>query len=884
MPESTDIQVLHIDDEPDFVELAADMLEREDSRFFVETATSPSDGLDRLAAGDFDCVVSDYDMPGKNGIEFLETLQEQYPDLPFILYTGKGSEEVASDALSAGATDYLKKQSGTDQYELLANRIQNAVKQSRAQQRAAELERIRTLVNEINQTHVRVDSRSAAEARVCEIISESDPYLFAWVGEVDSETDRVEPRAWAGVERDYLDEITVTTDDTPTGRGPVGTAIQERRVAISQNVQEDPEFEPWREAALERGYQAVAAVPLKYKDTLYGTLAVYSGRPNAFSEEERELLAELGDDLGHAIHGFAVQRNLERFKNAVEYSGYAIYVTDTDGTIEYVNPAFETITGYTADEALGRNPRIFKSGELSDGYYEELWETLLDGAVWEEEVTNRRKNGELYYAHQTIAPILDEDDDIGAFVAIQVDITEQKEREQELRDLKDRFKTLFEKAPEEIAIHDTNGDILAVNQQEIEKLGYSRDDLTSMHVADFQAEYSRDELQKLWDGMGAGETKRVEGKHEQKDGSTYPVAVWMNKIGISGTQRILAFVRDITERKEREKKLQRYQYAYESSLNGVAIAGLDGELQNVNPAFLDLAGYDDRDEVIGQPMTDVLWKHPEQAAKALETVEQKGCWEDEVEAVRPDGTTFSTRVVASYVTNDDGEPIGILSAFSDNSEQKEREQQLRREKERLDEFARVVSHDLRNPLHIAQARIELAEEKCDTEHLDAAARGVEQGLDLLEDLLELARAGQEISETEPVVVSDLADTCLNAVDTADTTVVVDLTSALRADRTRLCQLLDNLFRNAVEHGGEDVTVRIGSLPEGFYVEDDGPGIPEDEREDIWEAGYSKTKDGTGFGLSIVYEVVEAHDWNIRITESSDGGARFEITGVEVIAD
>ena len=127
------IHILHVDDEPDFAEVTATFLEREDDRFTVKTATSAPDGLEQLGT-DIDCVVSDYDMPGQTGIEFLRTVREENPELPFILFTGKGSEEVASDAISAGVTDYLQKESGTDQYTVLANRIANAVEQFRAQE------------------------------------------------------------------------------------------------------------------------------------------------------------------------------------------------------------------------------------------------------------------------------------------------------------------------------------------------------------------------------------------------------------------------------------------------------------------------------------------------------------------------------------------------------------------------------------------------------------------------------------------------------------------------------------------------------------------------------------------------------------------------------
>jgi len=119
------IRVLHVEDDPDFGELTATILEREDDRFALERATSATDGNAHLEERQFDCVVSDYDMPGTHGIEFLTFVREQYPELPFILFTGKGSEEVASDATSAGVTDSLQKEGGTDQYAVLANRITN---------------------------------------------------------------------------------------------------------------------------------------------------------------------------------------------------------------------------------------------------------------------------------------------------------------------------------------------------------------------------------------------------------------------------------------------------------------------------------------------------------------------------------------------------------------------------------------------------------------------------------------------------------------------------------------------------------------------------------------------------------------------------------------
>ncbi|MEF8814021.1 MAG: response regulator [Halovenus sp.] len=133
--ESDTIRVLHVDDDPDVTELTGLLLERADEDFTVVGETSVVEGLNRLREEEFDCIVSDYDMPNTDGLEFLDIVRERYPDLPFVLFTAQGNEEIASEAIAAGATDYMQKGGGTEQYEVLANRIRNGVEQYRAQQR-----------------------------------------------------------------------------------------------------------------------------------------------------------------------------------------------------------------------------------------------------------------------------------------------------------------------------------------------------------------------------------------------------------------------------------------------------------------------------------------------------------------------------------------------------------------------------------------------------------------------------------------------------------------------------------------------------------------------------------------------------------------------------
>ena len=274
------------------------------------------------------------------------------------------------------------------------------------------------------------------------------------------------------------------------------------------------------------------------------------------------------------------------------------------------------------------------------------------------------------------------------------------------------------------------------------------------------------------------------------------------------------------------------------------------------------------------------------------------------------GTSFALAIVSSLGTGLAlGGIIGIYAVRLRRANA-----QLRAQNERLDEFASIVGHDLRNPLNTLSISLELAERTGDEEHFERATRSVDRMEGLIDDLLALARQGESAGEPEPVSLAAVTDDARDTVETGDATVTVTEDLTVRADRSRLRQLLENLLRNAVEHGStspgsqapEDavehgspnsrgeipehpiqyvgtVTITVGAIDDrGFYVADDGPGIPDDERGQIFETGYSTAGSGSGIGLAIVKRIVDAHDWEITVTDSEAGGARFEITAVETV--
>jgi PAS domain S-box-containing protein len=228
-----------------------------------------------------------------------------------------------------------------------------------------------------------------------------------------------------------------------------------------------------------------------------------------------------------------------------------------------------------------------------------------------------------------------------------------------------------------------------------------------------------------------------------------------------------------------------------------------------------------------------------------------------------------------------------------------RERELARQNERLEEFASVVSHDLRNPLSVAIGHLELARSADDPavaeDHFGRVERAHDRMDDLITDLLSLARQGQTVGETERVSLQEVAERAWRSVETGAATLAVAGDRTLPADPERLTALFENLFRNSVEHGstgsrpeagdvaghaGSDVAVTVGATDDGFFVADDGPGVPPADRDRVFEHGYSTAGSGTGFGLNIVRSIARAHGWEVSLTESADGGARFDVTGVD----
>ncbi|MFQ5612121.1 MAG: PAS domain S-box protein [Anaerolineae bacterium] len=299
--------------------------------------------------------------------------------------------------------------------------------------------------------------------------------------------------------------------------------------------------------------------------------------------------------LREALHNSErrqAEEQLRKFSRAVEQSASAVIITDVKGDIEYVNPRFTTMTGYTAEEVIGQNPRILNSGETPGDEYKRLWETISAGGEWLGEFHNKKKNDEFFWVSTSISPIRNSEGVITHFLGIQEDITARKEAEAALRESERRFRLLLGSSPDSIVIYDLEGKTAYVNPAFTQTFGWTPAEVLSRRL-DFIPEEKQAELQQvieraLRDGVApAFETKRLTKSGEKLDVSVSG-AVFFDDDG----QPVGSFVilRDISERKRVEEAIRR-QNAYLAALHEIALGLISRlELDDLLEALVTRAG------------------------------------------------------------------------------------------------------------------------------------------------------------------------------------------------------------------------------------------------------------------------------------------------------
>ncbi|MCX6134926.1 MAG: PAS domain S-box protein [Ignavibacteriales bacterium] len=422
-----------------------------------------------------------------------------------------------------------------------------------------------------------------------------------------------------------------------------------------------------------------------------GTMFPVEIRLSSMSPAQPELIIAVVRDVTERRRS---EKALRMQSAALEAAANAIVITDCDGVVEWVNQAFVTLTGYTLEESVGRNPReLVKSGKHDQQFYKDLWDTILAGGTWRGQIINRRKNGSLYSEEQTITPLCDVDGKVSHFIAIKEDITERQRTEDLLAESERKFKWLFDYAPVAYHVLTPEGTIWNVNVRWCESLGYSKDEALGKSVFDFITESERSIARASFETKKKDISSirtRNERRYVSKDGvvKTFLVGDFVTVDSQGKITSVQTTMEDITERKKIEHDLrlseERFRSVWDNSADGMRLTNREGRIIDANASFCKLVRIP-REELLGNvlsaayqregPDDDLRLYH--QRFDASETISNLFG-----SATLRDGESIDLDISSSFIESAGQEKL-LLSLFRDVTEKRKSEKRLEDERNLL---------------------------------------------------------------------------------------------------------------------------------------------------------------------------------------------------------
>lgn len=620
---------------------------------------------------------------------------------------------------------------------------------------------------------------------------------------------------------------------------------------------------------------------------------------------------------------------------ALEASANAIMITDTAGNIQWVNPAFTSLTGYSAAEITGKNPRVLKSGRQKREFYKDLWDTILAGKTWHGVLVNKRKDGSIYLDEQTITPVLDSQGRVANFIAVKQDITERRRAEEALRESEDRYRALAEASHDMISLLDADGQIRYTNQFAAAQFGALPQELIGKNIADiFPPEVAARQLANIRKTLAEGEPLYVEAP-VRFGGSPIWLGSWLTPTSIQQGKAALIASRDITERKRAEEALreseERFRLALENS--PIVVFNQDLELRytwvyNPHPGFTP-------ETVLGK--TDAELLSAEDAAHLTQIkrrVVETGVTAREQVRTTIGGEAFFYDLTVEPVRGAAGKIVGVTCASVDTTAQSRAEEEIRklnveleeRVRERtaelksangeLEAFAYSVSHDLRAPLRAIDGFSRILLETHTASLNEEGARYFNLIRDnarrmgqLVDDLLAFSRLGKQPLKKEtvsPLVIVSRALEELHAEqDGREVELIIGDLPDCEADPALLKQVFLNLLSNALKYtrAREKARIEVGALTISdfrsqiadwdsyplkseilnlnskiYFVRDNGVGFDMKYADKLFgvfqRLHRAEEYEGTGVGLAIVQRIVHRHGGQVWAEAEVDKGATF----------
>ena len=611
------------------------------------------------------------------------------------------------------------------------------------------------------------------------------------------------------------------------------------------------------------------------------------------------------------------EEQLRKLSHAMEQSPVSIVITDLQGRIEYVNPKFCALTGYTLDEVRGQNPRVLKSGETPPATYRQLWETILAGREWRGEFHNKKKTGELYWESASLSPVVDETGRITHFLAAKEDITERKRVEEALRNSEIKYRTLFESSVDGILIADLETKVFKyANPTVCRMLGYAAEELRTVGVSDIHPKDALPHVVAEFEAMARGEKAlATDLPCLRKDGTLVYANVNATKVTIDGRQCLVGFFRDITERKRAEEALRASQQLIEGILNAmpVRVFWKDKNLVYLgcNAVLARDAGFAEPKDLIGKDDFQMGWREQAELYRADDRqVIESGCSKLLIEEPQttPAGENITLLSSKLPLRGSKGEISGVLGTYMDITERKRLETQLFQSQklETVGKLAGGIAHEFNSILTaiIGQSELLLGDLPAGsplaqnaTEISQAAGRAAT----LTRQLLAYGRKQflqPETLDLNRVITSMEGMFHLLMDGEVDTQIVAAPgLQAVKVDAGQIEQVIVNMAinaRDAMPNGGKltletaNVTLdqeqvsRFPELKAGEYVmlaiTDTGAGMSEEVKARVFEPFFTTKSvgQGTGLGLSTCYGIIKQSGGHINVDSEPGRGTTFKI--------
>ena len=503
------LQFLHVDDDTSVLQVSKMILESENN-FLIETATSVDEAFTKLKTRPYDAIICDYEMPIKNGLEFLKELKERNIDVPFILFTGKGREDVAVKALNLGADSYVNKNGSPETvYCELADAIAKSVERKRSRKLLAESEyKYRKLVE-----------RSIQGIMIAQGLPPHVAFANASIGKM---------LGYSFEEFTSLSPVEVAALVYFEDR----TLFFKRFRNRLEGKQDNSSFE----------FRAVRKDGLIIWLEAFGIRVEYDGRP--------AVQATFLDITERKKAEEALRFSEEKFRAYVENSPVAFFVANSDGNYEQINDAACNLLGYSRNELLKMNIFNVLFDELIP-FGVEQFAFLKENGKSVMEIALRRKDRRPVYVVLHGVKLPD-----GKLMAICENITERKKAEEALVKSEANYRNLINGMSESIWVIDFEGNFIDINDASIEMLGYCREELLSLGIKGIDKYLNSKQVEDLMNRVASGQTQVFETVHTAKDGTEIPVEISSSLITYNGKQAVLSIARNITERKKQKREIE----------------------------------------------------------------------------------------------------------------------------------------------------------------------------------------------------------------------------------------------------------------------------------------------------------------------------------------